>query len=266
MSALTESPAACYPAATLHSATTSFGSTQSHLCPVGIEDEGKNDALECLIDRGDYRVRLADTHGQRNQASMLIKRLYSWRGYQMGDQNLEENHNPNRVTLEASSTGGNHLFGTLTVTKDSASGLLADSLYKAEIDRFRANPAMRACEMSKLAIDPEYGSKEVLASLYHLANMYAIYYFECTDLFIEVNPRHVKFYKRMMGFDEAGEMRMCERVNAPAVLLHLDLSYLDAQVVKWGGTKDPKERSLYPFFFSKQEEQALVRRLLNPTA
>lgn len=262
MSATTESPAAAYPSATVHAANTNFGPAHSHLRPVGIEDEAKTDALECLIDRGDFRVRLADSHGQRNQASMLIKRLYSWRGYQTSSASVET-HDPNRVTLEASSNSGNHLFGTVTVCKDSASGLLADNLYKAEIDTFR-NAGAQVCEMSKLAIDPEYGSKEVLASLYHLAAIYAIYYFKATNLFIEVNPRHVMFYKRMLGFVQVGDQRMCGRVDAPAVLLHLDLSYVDGQVVKWGGTRAPKERSLYPFFFSKQEEQALLKRLISP--
>lgn len=266
MPAPSDSPVAGYPSAAAITSAANFAPDNSHLCAVGIEDEGKEGALECLIERGDYRVRLADTHGQRNQASMLIKRLYSWRGYQTSNSPaVEESHDPNRVTLEVSSVSGNHLFGTLTVAKDSASGLLADHLYKADIDTWRAKPNVRACEMSKLAVDPEYGSKEVLASLYHLGNMYAIYYFGCTDLFIEVNPRHVKFYKRMMGFEQAGEERMCERVKAPAVLLHLDLGYLSEQVAKWGGTKDPRERSLYPYFFSKPEETALVRRLLNPS-
>lgn len=52
---------------------------------------------------------------------------------------------------------------------------------------------------------------------------------------IEVNPRHVEFYRRMLGFEMFGAERLCNRVNAPAVLLRLDLSYARQQIEKLGG-------------------------------
>ena len=51
-----------------------------------------------------------------------------------------------------------------------------------------------------------------------------------TDAFIEVNPRHVAFYSRALGFTVASEARFCERVRAPSVLLHLDVETLDEQL------------------------------------
>ena len=36
---------------------------------------------------------------------------------------------------------------------------------------------------------------------------------------IEVNPRHVRYYERMLGFEVIGPERMNPRVEAPAVLL-----------------------------------------------
>jgi hypothetical protein len=38
-----------------------------------------------------------------------------------------------------------------------------------------------------------------------------------------VNPRHVRFYRRVFGFAVAAAERVCERVGAPSVLLRLDL-------------------------------------------
>ncbi len=32
-------------------------------------------------ERGGFRVCLANSHGQRSKADMLIRRMYSWRGY-----------------------------------------------------------------------------------------------------------------------------------------------------------------------------------------
>ena len=85
-----------------------------------------------------------------------------------------------------------------------------------------------------------------------------------TDVFIEVNPRHAPFYRRYLGFTRMGQERVCLRVNAPAVLLRLELSYVDEQIEKLGGRLDlaPSKRSLYPYFFSKDEETGIAGRLL----
>ncbi len=51
-----------------------------------------------------------------------------------------------------------------------------------------------------------------------------------TDVFIEVNPRHVTYYSRIMGFVVAAGERLCERVCAPSVLLHLEVEALAARL------------------------------------
>ena len=40
---------------------------------------------------------------------------------------------------------------------------------------------------------------------------------------MEVNPRHVRYYQRCLGFRQLGEVRQCLRVDAPAVLLHQEI-------------------------------------------
>jgi hypothetical protein len=82
-----------------------------------------------------------------------------------------------------------------------------------------------------------------------------------TDAFIEVNPRHVPFYRRMMGFTDVGEERFCDRVAAPARLLHLPMSLMDEFVTKFGGRPDSSDRSLYSYFFSPEEQAGIVNRL-----
>ena len=44
----------------------------------------------------------------------------------------------------------------------------------------------------------------------------------CSDLIIEVNPRHTAFYGHSLGFRDRGDTRLCPRVNAPAKLMHLE--------------------------------------------
>ena len=85
-----------------------------------------------------------------------------------------------------------------------------------------------------------------------------------TDFLIEVNPRHMLFYQRMLGFELFGEEKICPRVNAPAVLLRLDLAYADEQIVHYGGQGSAVVgvKSIYPYFFSREDELGITQRLL----
>ena len=179
------------------------------------------------------------------------------RGYKTGTQQ-SGGWAANQLTLQAGS--GESIFGTLTIGFDFERGLAADALYRKEIDAYR-NAGAHVCELTRLAIDPEHGSKEVLGALFHLAYIFGGLLCGATDVFIEVNPRHVAFYRRMLHFRQGGELKLCERVNAPAVLLHLDVGYVAEQIARYGGHQGRDRRSLYPYFFSKQEEDGLARRL-----
>lgn len=215
------------------------------------------DVDEILLERADYQIRLADSPGHRCRVSMLIDRMYSWRGYKWDQTEIP--HDPNQITLQAGS--GEEVFGTLTLGLDSESGLLADHLYRCEIDQFR-NRGRKVCELARLAVDQENGSKDVLASLFHLAYIYGRLLHRVTDVFIEVNPRHVRFYERMLGFVQVGAQKQCERVGAPAVLMHLELDYVDRQIERYAGHHGRGKRSLYPYFFSNFEQEGLARRIL----
>ena len=87
-----------------------------------------------------------------------------------------------------------------------------------------------------------------------------------TDVVIEVTPKHALFYKRMLGFEPFGEERLNTRVNTVGVLLRLEIDYVDQQIARWGGKTDSdvakSERSLYPYFFSNEDEKGVVQRLL----
>jgi len=106
-------------------------------------------------------------------------------------------------------------------------------------------------------------SRAVLAAIFHIAYIYAHRIRACTDLLIEVNPRHVRFYRAMLGFEKYGQQRMDPRVSAPAILLRLDLSHAEAQIAKFGGHGELADqvRLLYPLFFSPQEESGIEGRL-----
>jgi len=66
-----------------------------------------------------------------------------------------------------------------------------------------------------------------------------------------------------LGYNQIGEEKMCPRVGAPAVLLHIDLDYIDRKTTELGGMLPPPpgEKSLYPYGFSKEDEMGIAKRL-----
>lgn len=216
-------------------------------------------ALEdVIVNQDSYGIRLTDTADGRNSASMLISKMYAWRGY-AGTHQLTDD--PNRITLTATDRG--NVVGTITLGMDSPIGLAADQVFKEELDELRGAGA-RLCEFTKLAFDPSVKSKTSLANLFHLAVIYARDIHRCTDIVIEVNPRHRRFYERMLGFQQQGQLKTNPRVNAPAYLLRVNLAFVTEQIKRHGGTlgAHATERSFYPYFFSPREEQGIINRLL----
>ena len=206
-------------------------------------------------------VRAADSDGHRSSANILVDRMYAWRGYGIA-QGIAANRDQNGITLLA--TERDSTVGTLSVGFDHASGLMVDELFPDEAEHMRLDGAV-LCEFTKLAVDRSSQSKAVLASMFHMAFLYAHEIHRCDRIVIEVNPRHVRYYERMLGFVVRGSERNNLRVNAPAVLLSLELSHARRQIDRFGGQPGlaSAERSLYPYFFSHAEELGIVRRLLN---
>ncbi len=214
-------------------------------------------ARELALKQTLFKVRLADNDGRRNTASMLVNKMYAWRGYKIA---WHAKRQPNRITLVASH--GTSPMATISIGFDSADGLLVDDLYKTELDVLRAEGA-HICEFTKLAVDGAIRSKRVLATLFHIAYIYSHRMNGFSDLLIEVNPRHVRFYEQMLGFEQCGPERMNERVSAPAILLRLRFSHTVKQIEKFGGHPElaKTEKSLYPYFFSEAEERGIMGRL-----
>lgn len=209
-----------------------------------------------------FKIRAASSRGRRSSANILIQRRYAWRGYETAPLPHEPDHD--RITLVASD--GDATIGTMSVGFDGASGLLVEELFPEEVDRMR-RAGRRICEFTRLAMDGGIGSKRVLASLFHVAYMYAYRVMGFDSLLIEVNPRHVRYYERILGFEAIGSERMNRRVNAPAVLMCLHFAHTEEQIRRFGGQPQlsSTERSLYPYSFSVEEEAGVVSRLIRST-
>ncbi|CAA9514613.1 MAG: hypothetical protein AVDCRST_MAG91-1831 [uncultured Sphingomonadaceae bacterium] len=205
-------------------------------------------------------IRLADCDGQKNRANMLLDRMYSWRGYGSGHQVPSA---PNCVTFTASSD--EEVIGTLTLRVDSPAGLAADATFKQELEPFRNIPGASLCELTKFAFDVSGPSKPRLAALFHIIFIYGSKHYNCTDLFIEVNPRHRRFYQTMLGFECVGPLKPNAAVGAPAQLMWLNVAEIRRYINKHAGDESQAARSLYPHFFSPEEERGIYARLAGST-
>jgi hypothetical protein len=210
-----------------------------------------------VTERG-FRIATADSSRERNSASSLINRRYASRGYKSNP--IFDGSELDQLTLVTSDH--DEVIGTLTIGFDSDRGLLAEELFPDEIDALRAS-GRRVCEFTKLAIDSEVRSQRVLAAMFHVAFIYAHRIRGCDNLLIEVNPRHTRYYEAKLGFTSVGPERLNRRVNAPAVLLSLDLWHAHEQINKFGGrsTLATAEKTLYSYGFSDIEEAGILKRL-----
>lgn len=221
------------------------------------------DAAEGLpgeVSRDTFKIRLAHDASRTREARFLVEKRYGEKGYALSKE-AGRPICPERITL--ATYKDEEVVGTLTIGFDTGAGLLADELYKAELDRLRRH-GHRVCEFTKLAIDTKRASKRMMAGLFHIAYLYAGRIWGYTDIVIEVNPSHVAFYERMLGFQVLGSERMCPRVGAPAVLLRGETSHGERMILEFGGRPElaRQERTLFPYFMSPDDEHAIIQRMM----
>ena len=204
-----------------------------------------------------FKIRVVNNSTRRTRASSLIQRRYAWRGYSASPL---ERSTTGRVTLAACVEDAT--VATITAALDSPDGLYVSRLYGEEVEALRKE-GRRLCEFTKLAVDESVRSHAVLGAIFHVACMYVFNLHRCTDVLIEVNPRHVLFYQRMLGFKRAAVERLDPQVNAPAVLMRLDLEHSAREIARLGGQRHvaQSKRSFYCYFFAPDEEARIVGRL-----
>jgi N-acyl amino acid synthase FeeM len=183
------------------------------------------------------RTRVATRPEQLEAAADLVRKRYASRGYQVnGVQRARPASSTERVTLLAEDRGA--LVGTLTVRPDSMPGLLAEMSYSAEIEGLRRKGHVLG-EVVKLAVEEGGNSRTALDALVRSAYVISHVVHARSHVVIEVNPRHVRFYERALGFVVAAAERMCSRVGAPSVLMELDLDQFGRRLQSTAGKVRP---------------------------
>lgn len=234
-------------------------SKKSPLVPMSLNQEYIIPPEDNILERQQFWIRLADTKERREQAGLLVDRMYAWRGFT--HENIIR-ETPHTITLISYGRDG-RVIGTITIGMDSPEEkLLAEENYPIEISDLRSK-GKKIAEFNALAVDPEIRSKLVIARLFHIAMMYPYGLFNYTDAVIEVNPSHVRFYERLLQFDKLGDEKTCSRVNAPSILLHIEFSAAAEKLERVGGLLENAsgDHSLYPYGFNHQDAKGILERL-----
>jgi hypothetical protein len=115
------------------------------------------------------------------------------------------------------------VVGTASVVLDSAAGLPSDEIFMAEFDRLRAagrvlaEAGMFACDSAADGTSGIVNMRLISAGFPWAMGM------GIDDLCLVVNPKHLSFYQRVLGFERLSDAKSCAYVKeAPGILLHLD--------------------------------------------
>ncbi len=157
-----------------------------------------------------------------------MRKRYEGRGY-LTSTTLVSAHS---CTFSAYDEG--RLSGTVTLRLDSEDGLAADELYGDETRALREQ-GHKICEFTRLAVDTAHISYPVLAALFHTVFLFAQKLRGFDYAVIEVNPRHVGYYRRALGFEAIGGRRHNTRVNAPAVLMGVSFDVIASKLEHHAG-------------------------------
>ena len=193
----------------------------------------------------------------------LVARRYGERGLAVSRERFSSRREQGDIVCTARERSTDRIVGTLTVRFDGPAGLHADLLFSHELNEWRAD-GDALCEFGGLAVDSHaHEPKRVLAQIFHLGYLHAHRRARCDRLVIEVNPRHIGFYRRCLGLVPMTAARHNPRVNAPAVLMSIDFATIREQIALWGGRPDSlgSARTLYPLAWDEATEATMLAQL-----
>jgi hypothetical protein len=217
-------------------------------------------------DSGEFSIVVASDRATRERAYRLAQRVYSSRGYVSNEQAMivsDRDADSDTITLLAQDDAGRDA-ATITLVFDSPSALPCDEIYASELNGLRAQ-GRQLVEVTRLAISEQHQhSKMLLVRLFNYIYVFARRVKGFDDFVIEVNPRHVTYYCRLLSFEVAGPERPCPRVQgAPAVLLRLNFDFAELECRRVCGKGNAaRERTLYPYFYTPLEEQVVAELMV----
>jgi hypothetical protein len=138
------------------------------------------------------------------------------------------------------------VLSTVTLVQDTKLfGLPMDCLYKNEIQALR-DSGRKVAEVANLATRRVNRWSNLMIYLAKALYRYALFC-NVNDVVIMVNPKHVRFYKEILLFEEFGEEKYYESVGAPAIALRANMDSF-SKSLEGAYSETDFETDLYSFF------------------
>lgn len=154
-----------------------------------------------------------------DKAHKIIEDMYSWRGYQTSKLESDDD------SATFISKDGESVIGTITVWFNNN----LPSGHHKEIQTL-INNGCNICELGRLAIfQSSLDARKFTALLFSIVYMVA-FSLSADKIVMEVNPRHEKYYQKMLGFKTI-KNSFCERVGAESVLMVLDVDHITNGII-----------------------------------
>lgn len=179
-----------------------------------------------VVDKGSFQIAIA--HGQLLcNAQDLVRERYIWRGYK-GEGEKPLKHLLPDITFCAIKPKSSDVIATVSVRmRSNEKPLLCESSYAKEVEKYLKRGFGNVAEIIQFAT--KKNDVAVVGALLHTVVIFA-HQSNVENLFAEINPRHTRIYKDGFGFDVAGNLRECRRVQAPAILMHTETKALQRQL------------------------------------
>jgi hypothetical protein len=208
---------------------------------------------------GGFKIEIAATQKDLEDAFSLVYREYQRMGYIRSD-NGTGIHVDIRHLLDSTSVfllRSTSIIGTVSLICDSRMfGLPMDVLYEEELEPLRREKR-RIVELASLATAPQARRTSLFMYVFRAVYRHALTN-DANDFCIMVNPRHVKFYKKVLLFEQMGPEKYYPKVGAPAVALRLNLDAQEERLWERYGGLD-HECDLHAFFHTYVPEHEMDR-------
>ncbi|PCJ63488.1 MAG: hypothetical protein COA79_01360 [Planctomycetota bacterium] len=234
-----------------------------------ILNEVSNQKLLPVDPYQDFTIKVVRTFDDRVRAYRFMYKIYLEKEFAEVNTSrmwysLYDAH-PNTITFIAEKS--DEVIGAITVVMDSEMGLSANELYADEISEMKSRNH-RPAEIISLGVKSgQKDAKKILIKLFNNIYFAARGVFSVTDLIITVNPRHQKFYSRVLTFDTLGIPKEYNKVGgAVAVLLNLNLKKVE-MLVEMSRTVKVTKGIIYEYFYTIKEKKDIVESIkssINP--
>jgi hypothetical protein len=147
------------------------------------------------------------------------------------------------------------IVASLSTLLDSEFGLPVDDVFREEVD-YRRKIGYKLAEIYSLGVNVGvHESKIILAKLFNFISIINYNIYNATQTLITVMPRHAKFYKEKLLFEEYGQLGFHKKTGVRCKLLahnHSNSIQVNASY---------RSKTFFDYFVSDDESKAIAEML-----